>query len=258
MKLNNKVAIVSGGAQGIGLACARRFVMEGAKIVIADIDEDKGDSAAHALKGIGGEATFIKCDVSQKDQVDRLVTRTVDLYGRIDVLLNNAAVVHVCDFLDLEEADFDRVVDINLKGYFLLGQAVAREMVRSQNGGAIVNMSSVNAVMAIPSIASYVVCKGGVNQLTKVMALALASADIRVNAIGPGTIMTDLAAKVMEDPEAKDRIMSRTPMGRLGDPDEIAAIAVFLASNDASYMTGQCLYADGGRMALNYTVPVED
>ncbi|TCS63116.1 SDR family NAD(P)-dependent oxidoreductase [Varunaivibrio sulfuroxidans] len=257
MKLDNKVAIVSGGAQGIGLACARRFVMEGAKVVIADIDETQGDSAAHALKGIGGEAAFIKCDVSQKDQVDRLVTRTVDLYGRIDVLLNNAAVVHVCDFLDLEEADFDRVVDINLKGYFLLGQAVAREMVRSRNGGAIVNMSSVNAVMAIPSIASYVVCKGGVNQLTKVMALALASANIRVNAIGPGTIMTDLAAKVMEDPEAKDRIMSRTPMGRLGDPDEIAAIAVFLASDDASYMTGQCLYADGGRMALNYTVPVE-
>lgn len=257
VKLDRKVAIVSGGAQGIGLACARRFVMEGAKVVVADIDEERGDSAAHALKGIGGEAAFVACDVSRKSEVDALVRRTVDLYGNVDILLNNAAIVHVCDFLELEEADFERVVDVNLKGYFLLGQAVAREMARRGGGGAIINMSSINAVVAIPAITSYVVCKGGVNQLTKVMALALAGMGIRVNAIGPGTIMTDLAAKVMEDPEAKTRIMSRTPMGRLGDPDEIAKIAVFLAGDDASYMTGQCLYADGGRLALNYTVPVE-
>ncbi|HEX4782519.1 MAG TPA: SDR family oxidoreductase, partial [Usitatibacter sp.] len=150
-------------------------------------------------------------------------------------------------------------IAVNLKGMFLAGQAAARQMVKQGGGGTIVNMSSVNGVLAIPNQVPYVVSKGGINQLTKVMSLALASHGIRVNAIGPGTILTELArTAVLGNREAERKILSRTPMGRLGEPAEIARVAVFLASDDASYMTGQTLYADGGRLALNYTVAVPD
>jgi NAD(P)-dependent dehydrogenase (short-subunit alcohol dehydrogenase family) len=149
------------------------------------------------------------------------------------------------------------VLAINLKSMFLCGQAVARRMVSQGKGGAIVNLSSVNAVLAIPNQVPYCVSKGGVAQLTKVMALSLASHGIRVNAIGPGTIATEMAKKaVLGSDEAKRRILSRTPMGRLGEPEEVAAIAAFLVSDDASYLTGQTIYPDGGRLGLNYTVPV--
>jgi glucose 1-dehydrogenase len=169
----------------------------------------------------------------------------------------NAGIVHAAEFLDLKEEDFDRVLAVNLKGIFLAGQAAARQMVKQGGGGAIVNMSSVNAVLAIPNQVPYVVSKGGINQLTKVMALALAPHRIRVNAIGPGTILTELArTAVLGNKEAERKILSRTPLGRMGDPDEVANVAVFLASDDASYVTGQTIYPDGGRLALNYTVPV--
>jgi glucose 1-dehydrogenase len=157
----------------------------------------------------------------------------------------------------LAEDDFDRVLRTNLKSMFLCGQAAAREMVKQQSG-CIINMSSVNSQVAIPNQVPYVVSKGGVNQLTKVMALSLAPHGIRVNGIGPGTILTELARKaVLASPEARNTILSRTPIGRCGEPDEVASIAAFLASDDASYMTGQTIYADGGRLALNYTVPVQ-
>jgi len=158
---------------------------------------------------------------------------------------------------DLAEEDFDRVLRVNLKGVFLTGQAAARQMVAQGTPGTIINMSSVNAVMAIPAITSYVVAKGGVNQLTKVMALALADNGIRVNAIGPGSIMTDVFKQVVNDEAAVGGILSRTPLGRVGEPEEVAKVAVFLASEDSSYITGQTIYPDGGRLALNYTVPVK-
>jgi NAD(P)-dependent dehydrogenase (short-subunit alcohol dehydrogenase family) len=172
-------------------------------------------------------------------------------------------IVHVADFLDLEEADFDRVLRINLKGAFLLGQAAARQMVRQGpdakgTAGTIINMSSVNAVMAIPNIAPYVVAKGGMNQLTKVMAMALADKGIRVNGIGPGSIATEMVRKVASDKAARNKLLSRTPLGRFGEPEEVASVALFLASEDSSYLTGQTIYPDGGRLALNYTVPVPD
>ena len=194
------------------------------------------------------------CDVGDKAQVDALVAAAITAHGCIDVLVNNAGIFKACDFLDITEADFDAVLRVNLKGAFLAAQAVAREMARAGRG-SIVNMSSVNGTLAIPSIASYNVSKGGINQLTRVMALSLADKGIRVNAVAPGTIATELAAKaVLTSEEAKARIMSRTPLRRLGEPAEIADTVAFLASDAASYITGEIVVVDGGRMALNYTV----
>ena len=259
MALQNKVAIVTGGAKGIGRAIAERFATDGARVVIADIDEKAGQSAA---KEIGSVARFVRCDVGDAAEVEDLVKSAVQVSGRTDVLVNNAGIVHGADFLDVTEADFDRVLRVNLKGAFLVGQAVARKMVEQVKAGgapgAIVNMSSVNAVFAIANQVPYSASKGGINQLTKVMALSLAPYGIRVNAIGPGSIMTDMLASVNQDHTARNHLLSRTPLGRIGDPFEIAAIAAFLASDDASYITGQTIYADGGRLPLNYTVPVRE
>jgi NAD(P)-dependent dehydrogenase (short-subunit alcohol dehydrogenase family) len=259
VRLKDKVALVTGAAQGIGFACAAAFAREGAKVVLADRDEKTGREAVQKLAASGAKVAFAPCDVSKKAQVDDAVAACVVEFGRIDILVANAGIVHAAEFLDLEEADFDRVIAVNLKGVFLAGQAAARQMVKQGGGGAIINMSSVNAILAIPNQVPYVVSKGGINQLTKVMAVSLAPKGIRVNGIGPGTILTELArTAVLGNKEAERKILSRTPMGRMGDPAEIASVAVFLASDEAAYMTGQTLYPDGGRLALNYTVPVAE
>ena len=258
MRLKGKVAIVTGAARGIGLACAKCFAAEGAKVVLSDQEEEAGEAAAEALQAEGAEALFVPCDVGDKAQVEALVERCVAAYGGLDVLVANAGIVKAADFLDFSEEDFDAVIRVNLKGVFLTGQAAARQMVAQGRGGAIVNMSSVNAVMAIPSITPYVAAKGGVNQLTKVMALSLADHGIRVNGIGPGSVATELAQSVLSDPEKRRGALCRTPLGRFAEPEEIGRVAVFLACEDSSYITGQIIYPDGGRMALNYTVPVED
>lgn len=249
--LGGRVCIVTGGSQGIGEACARRFAREGAFVVIADIADDAGKALASELGGL-----YQRCDVGDKPQVDALVALAMAAHGRIDVLVNNAGTFKACDFLDVAEEDFDAVIRVNLKGSFLMGQACAREMARAGRG-SIVNMSSVNGTLAIPTIASYNVSKGGVNQLTRAMALALADKGVRVNAVAPGTIATELAARaVLGSAEAKERVLSRTPMGRLGRPEEVADVVAWLASDGASYITGEIVVVDGGRMALNYTVPV--
>ena len=255
MKLHQKIAIVTGASQGIGLACAERLVREGARVMLVDIRPEVEQAAA----SLGDAARACRADVGIKVEVDAMIAAPLAAFGRSDFLINNAGVTHAAEFLDLHEDDFDRVLRINLKSMFLCSQAAARDMVARGEGGCIINMSSVNAELTIPNQVPYVISKGGVNQLTRVAAIALAQYDIRVNAIGPGTILTELAKKaVLGSPEARHTILSRTPLGRCGEPEEVASIAAFLASDDASYMTGQTLYADGGRMALNYTVPVRD
>jgi NAD(P)-dependent dehydrogenase (short-subunit alcohol dehydrogenase family) len=259
--LDNKVAIVTGGAKGIGRAIVRRFLEEGARVVLADIDDEAGPLAETELAPLG-DVRFVECDVAERLDIRNLVAATLDAFGDIDILVNNAGIVVGAEFLDLDPADFERALKVNLTGYFLAGQAVARHMVdRIEAGGAagtIINISSVNGVLAIANQVPYTVSKGGINQLTKVMAISLAQYGIRVNGIGPGSIMTELLESVMDNPQAKARILSRTPLGRIGEPREIAAIAAFLASDDASYITGQTIYADGGRLPLNYTVPVKE
>lgn len=257
MRLKDRIAIVTGGARGIGHAIAERFAREGATVVIADVSDDAG---ADAARSVG--ATYHHCDVSKSAEVNALVAAVVQQHGAIDLLVNNAGIAVGGDFLDVTEDDFDRVLAINLKGAFLMLQACARQMVRQTQAGrkpgAIINMSSVNDTLAIPTIVSYCVSKGGISQLTRATSIYLSAYGIRVNAIGPGSIRTDMFASVVKDPEAMRRVMSRTPLGRPGEASEVAAVAAFLASDDASYVTGETIYVDGGRMPLNYTVPVRE
>ncbi|MCA3561232.1 MAG: SDR family oxidoreductase [Aestuariivirga sp.] len=256
MKLKKRIAIVTGAARGIGLAIAERLAKDGATVVLADVLDAQGKAAAKRLG-----AAYKHCDVSKSAEVKALAAFTVRKFGAIDILVNNAAISANTDFLEVTEAEFDRVIGINLKGSFLMLQACARQMLRQleagRKPGAIVNMSSVNDTLAIPGIVTYCMSKGGISQLTRATSIALAPHGIRVNAIGPGTIDTDMARGVLADEAAFNRAMSRTPLGRAGMPSEVAAIAAFLVSDDASYITGETIYADGGRMPLNYTVPVK-
>lgn len=264
--MGDRVAIVTGGANGIGKACARRLSEDGCHVVIADIDTHAGQALADELGADKGKALFVSCNVADRLSVNNLLSETRSTFNRLDVLVNNAGIVASGDILDLSEADFDKVMGVNLRGAFLVAREAARQMVdQIEEDGeraedvrrryAIINMSSVNGVMAIPDQLAYCATKGAINQMTKSMALSLAKYGIRVNAIGPGSINTDVLKAVNDNPEAMDKIMSRTPLQRIGDPDEIASVASFLASKDASYITGTTIYADGGRLAMNYTVP---
>jgi NAD(P)-dependent dehydrogenase (short-subunit alcohol dehydrogenase family) len=254
-KLHGRAAIITGAAQGIGAACAQRLARDGAAVALWDVDDARGQALAQTLTDGGARALYRHCDVSSKAEVEAALAATLAEFGRVQGLVNNAGIFKAADFLDISEADWDAVLGVNLKGAFLVGQAVARHMA-GHGGGAIVHMSSVNATLAIPSIASYNASKGGINQLTRVMALALADRGIRVNAVAPGTIATELArAAVLTSDEASARIMSRTPLRRLGEPEEVAEAVAFLLSDAASYMTGEIVVVDGGRMALNYTMP---
>jgi NAD(P)-dependent dehydrogenase (short-subunit alcohol dehydrogenase family) len=258
-RLAGKAAIVTGAASGIGLACARRLAADGAAIALADINVEAGEAAAKAIRDQGGRAIFVETDVAQRAALAALVDRAVSEFGRLDVMLNNAGVALSAPVVEMSDELFDKVLSINLRSAFIGTQLAARKMIEGKNGGVIINMSSVNALLAIPGLAAYACTKGALNQLTKVAAIELAPHNIRVVAIGPGTILTDLAKKaVLGDEAAKKKILARTPIGRAGEPEEVASVASFLASDDASYITGQTIYPDGGRLALNYTVPVPD
>ncbi|MCY3767815.1 MAG: SDR family oxidoreductase [Gammaproteobacteria bacterium] len=261
--LKDKVTVITGASQGIGYACAERFIREGASVVLSDVEDEKGQESTRCLQDQGGDSVYFHCDVSRKSDVEALFDFAADQYGRIDTVIANAGIVHQADILELEEADFDRVLSVNLKGVFLTGQVAAQRMITQQRNadhsrGTIINMSSLNGLLAIPAIAPYVMAKGGVNQWTKCLGIRMAAEGVRVNGIGPGSIATEMFDAISGNPEKYRGIMSRTPMLRPGDPDEVAKVAVFLASDYSSYMTGETVYVDGGRQGLNYVVPVPE
>jgi NAD(P)-dependent dehydrogenase (short-subunit alcohol dehydrogenase family) len=248
MKLEDKVAIITGATKGIGVAVAKEFVQEGAKVVVTGRTVELGDKVVGEIRSEGGDAIFVRCDVSQKAQVDNLVAKTVEHYGVIDVVVNNAGVNHAADFFDITEEDWDWVIGVDLKGTFLLSQAAARVMVDQGRPGVVVNVSSVMAVLALADQVPYCAAKGGVNQLTKAMALALIEKGIRVNCCAPGPVMTELMQRVVHNEQKHNELMRRLPIGYIAACEEIARVCVFLASDDSSYFVGQTIYPDGGRM----------
>ena len=242
------IAMITGGAQGIGYACAKALADDGHKVVLVDAKP----TVTEAAETLGG-AGYV-CDLSKPEAVLALFDQIEAEHGVVAKLVNNAGIALPGNFLDYDLADFDAVLAINLRAVFVAIQRAGRAMVAAGIKGAIVNMSSVNAKLAIPAIPAYCASKGGVSQITKVAALALAEHGIRVNAVGPGSIDTEMMAGVNANPEAFKIAMSRTPLGRVGTPREIADIVGFLCSDKASYVTGETIYADGGRLGLNYTV----
>ena len=256
MRLAGKIAVVTGAAQGLGKACAERFLAEGAQVVIGDISGATLTTAADEL-GHPDRLHAVEVDVTKRTDVERLVAAAIERFGRLDIMLNNAGIARSQPFLDITDQDFDDVLGVNLRGAFFGVQTAAKQMIAQGDGGVILNMSSINALLANPNLATYAMSKGGMNQLTAVAAVALAPHRIRVAGIGPGTILTEMVAKsIFSSEDARKAVLSRTPIGRCGEPSEIGAVAAFLASDDASYFTGQTIYPDGGRLVLNYTVPV--
>ena len=255
MRFDGKVVVITGAARGIGRATAERFLAEGASVVLGDID---AAALATTLTELGPKAAGRATDVSRKDDLDALVAHAVATFGRIDVMVNNAGIAIVRDYLDITPEEFDHVIGVNLKGAFMGTQAAARQMIAQGQGGVIINMSSINSGLANPNLATYAISKGGMNQVTSTAAVSFAPHGIRVCGVGPGTIDTDMIKGPFTNRAGgNDVILSRTPIGRLGRAAEVASVVAFLASDDASYFTGETIYPDGGRRILNYTVPVK-
>lgn len=245
------IAMITGGAQGIGLASAEALSEEGFCPVLVDIN---AEGVTQAAKALGNGAVGIACDMGDPAAISALFDKVETEIGPVSALVNNAGVAMPGDFLEYDLEAFNRVIAINLTGVFLATQRAAKTMIAQGIEGAIVNMSSINAQLAIPAIPAYCASKGGVMQLTKVAAIALAKNNIRVNAVGPGSIDTAMMAGVNANPEAFKTAMSRTPLGRAGTAREIGDVVAFLAGPKSSYITGETIYVDGGRMGLNYTV----
>ncbi len=261
MSLNDQVAIITGGVHGIGRAIANEFASANAKIIIADKDEAGGQAFLAELKEANRHAEFIHCDISERLDVLNLMAATLEAFGRVDILVNAAAIKDNTPFLELAESQFDAVIGVNLKGAFMLGRAAAQQMVsQMEEGGApcsILFISSIHTVLAEPKSVAYSVASGGIGQLTKAMAQALAPKGIRVNAIAANNILGPSLDRKGENQASHAEMLAshaemieRVPLGRFGEPEEVAAIAAFLASSAASYITGQTIFADGGQLSV--------
>jgi 3-oxoacyl-[acyl-carrier protein] reductase len=242
-RLNGRVVLITGGARGIGRTTAQLFAQEGAKVAICDVDEAAGLETVKAIEQQGGEALFVKADVAQMPEVERMVEQIKGRWGRIDVLLNNAGILRDATLLKLTEADFNAVIDVNLKGVFHCTKAVAPLMVE-QGAGSIVNVSSVVALYGNFGQTNYVAAKAGIIGMTKVWARELGRKGVRVNAVCPGFVETEMIRSV--PPEILEKVKERIPLGRFASPEEIARVYLFLASDESSYISGAVISVDGG------------
>jgi glucose 1-dehydrogenase len=247
--LSGRVAIITGAGRGIGRALALGLAGAGTRVVVAEIDETGGTDTAAAIVNAGGTALAVPCDAADRPSVEAMVETTVERFERVDILVNNAGVSSTYHVLDLPESEWDRVLAVNLKGVFLCSQAVGRVMAEAGRG-VIINISSQLSDVARPEKAHYVSAKGGVKMLTKALALDLAPHGIRVNAVAPGPIETELTAPLFADPEQRTRFLLRLPLHRLGRPEDLIGAVVFLASDAAAFVTGTTVYVDGGYLAL--------
>jgi glucose 1-dehydrogenase len=257
MKLKDKVAIITGGTKGIGFGIAQEYVREGAKVVITGRNAETGAAAEKELQKAGGDVRYVQCDVSKIEDLQMIVDKAVEFYGRLDIYVANAGIndSDKTHFLDITPEQYDKIMDVNLRGMFFGDQLAARQMKQQGDGGAIINMSSVNAYLALDSQMVYTTSKGGIQQMTKVQAVALAPYNIKVNAMAPGPIETELMRRVGSDEQLMNTILSRTPMGRIGSTQECGRLAVFLASEDSNFIFGQSIYNDGGRGFQAYPTP---
>jgi len=245
MKLEGTVSLVTGAAQGIGKAIALSFAREGSTVIVNDVDLPRAGAVAAEIDKSGGKAFPIKADVSRSQEVKDMVKEAIRSFGKIDILVNNAGMQTERAFLRLSEKEWQRVVDVNLKGVFLCSQAVAREMIK-QGTGKIINISSIHQLRPRSNIAHYAASKGGVMMLSKVMALELARYRINVNCVAPGAIATAMNQALVDSPELLSRMNSQIPWGRMGTTEDVAEAALFLASGDAEYITGSTIYVEGG------------
>ncbi len=240
MNLKNKIAIVTGAGQGIGKGIALALANEGCNVVVSDIVVENCEKVIKEIKKAGTEGLAIKCDVSKKEEVDNLIKKTIEKFGKLDILVNNAGIYPFVPFLEMKESDWDKVMNVNLKGTFLCSQAAAKEM---KDGGKIVDVSSIASVVGFEGLVHYCASKGGVNAMIRALALELASKKINVNAVAPGAIDTPGAAS---NEEQKKQTISAIPWARMGTSEDIANTVVFLASEKADYITGQTIIVDGG------------
>ena len=250
MRLKKQVAIVTGAGQGIGRAITLTLAREGATVVVNDIDLEKAEKVAEEVSAQGGQALPVQADVSVGDEVNNLVEKTLDSYKRVDILVNNAGVAKMTRLLELTEAEWDRTMNINIKGQFLCSKAVIAHMIK-QERGKIVNIASLAAHIGAPGLAAYGASKGGVVQLTKALAVELGKYNIMVNAVSPGLTLTDLIKSTVKDRPDFLEGMDRIPLRRAAEPEDIANVVLFLASSESDYITGQVIIVDGGLMAIH-------
>jgi 3-oxoacyl-[acyl-carrier protein] reductase len=251
MDLKDKVAIITGARRGMGKSHALVLAKAGARVVVSDISEEDCQEVAKEIEKNGGEALAVKCDVTQKEEVNNLVKKTIERFGKVDILINNAGICQFKPFLELTEEEWDRTLNINLRGYFLCAQAAAKEMIKKKSG-VIVNIASVamgQVGKGMAQIVHYCASKGGIVAMTEALAVELAPYNIRVNAISPGAIETPMAEATKQDPKILESTLAKIPMGRMGRPEEVSNLVLFLSSDSSSYMTGSTVVIDGGWLA---------